>query len=114
MKVTYRNIYIHQGADFEFDFELEDENSDRIDLTDVDLSGQIRRTYASDTAYDFVIEKTDAVDGEMRLRVPATTNVDMGHGRYVYDVFGEDTTDGSHFKILEGIAEVIPRVTRGE
>jgi len=111
---TYANLYIDQGADFKSTVLLEDTNTDPLDLSNLDFSGQIRRSYLSDTAYDFTITKTEADDGELQLEVPASVTSNMPRGRYVYDVFAEDAGNGTTFKVLEGIAEIVPRVTRSE
>jgi len=109
---TYANIYIDQGADFRSIVVIEDENTDPLDLTNLTIYGQIRRTYLSDTAYGFTVTKPSPEDGEVELVLSADTTEEMHRGRYVYDVFADDVGNGTTFKVLQGIAEVIPRVTR--
>jgi len=109
---TYANLYVDQGSDFATSVIVDDANGDPLDLTDVNLSGQVRRSYQSETAFDFVITKADSTGGEIRIRLPDETTAAMKFGRYVYDVYGEDTQSDTTFKIIEGILEIIPRVTR--
>lgn len=109
---TYANIYIDQGADFRSIVVIEDQNTDPLDLTNLTIYGQIRRTYLSDTSFDFTITKPSPTDGEIEIALSADTTESMNRGRYVYDVFAEDAGNGTTFKVLYGIAEVVPRVTR--
>jgi len=109
---TYANLYIDQGADFKSNVLIEDTNTDPLDLNDLTIYGQIRRTYLSDTAYDFTITKVDVSGGEIQIELDAATTESMNRGRYVYDIFADDVGNGTTFKILQGIAEVVPRVTR--
>lgn len=111
---TYANLYIDQGSDYQTVILAEDENGDPINLENLTITGQVRRTYASETAYDFVITKQNVAGGEIQIELPAETTSAMNRGRYVYDIYAEGSTSGSGkaFKILYGIAEIIPRVTR--
>lgn len=111
---TYANLYVDQGTDFQTAILAEDENGDPIDLTSLEITGQVRRTYASETAYDFTITKQNESAGEIIIELDAQTSGSMHRGRYVYDIYAEGTTAGSGkaFKILYGILEIIPRVTR--
>jgi hypothetical protein len=111
---TYANLYVDQGSDYQTVILAEDENGDPINLTSLTISGQVRRTYASETAYDFTITKQDETGGEIKIELDAQTTASMGRGRYVYDIYAQGSTAGSGnaFKILYGILEIIPRVTR--
>lgn len=109
---TYANLFVDQGSDYSTSLIIEDSKGDPLDVTDVDISGQVRRTYQSETAFDFTIEKIDEEGGEIEIRLSDTITAAMRSGRYVYDVYGEDIVSGSTFKIIEGILEIVPRVTR--
>jgi len=109
---SYANLYVDQGSDYSTYVFVEDSNGDALDLSSINVTGQVRRTYQSETAYDFTVTKTDTINGQINLALDAQTTGSMFRGRYVYDVYAEDTIGDTHFKILEGILEVIPRVTR--
>ena len=111
---SYANLYVDQGSDYSTAIILEDRKGDLLELTDMTFDGQIRRTYQSETSYDFVISIADADNGEIEINVPEETTSQMRGGRYVYDIFAEDSVSGTKFKVLEGIVEVIPQVTRVE
>ena len=109
---SYANLFVDQGADFSTNFIVEGADRDPLDLTDLTLSGQIRRTHQSETAFDFILSKADAVGGEILIELDDATTASMKRGRYVYDIFASDTVSGNNFKIIEGILEIVPRVTR--
>jgi len=109
---SYVNLFVDQGSDFETDVTVSDSANDPIDLNEIDLAGQVRRTYTSETAYDFVVTKVDADNGEIKIALPDSTTSVMKPGRYVYDVFATDTLSGIDFKVIEGILEIVPSVTR--
>lgn len=109
---TYANLYVDQGSDFSTNVFVGDSNGDPLDLSSITLSGQVKRTYQSETAFDFTITKQDTIRGEIRVALDSATSLSMHRGRYVYDVYGQDTIAGTYFKILEGILEIIPSVTR--
>lgn len=109
---SYANISADQGADFQTSLELEDGNGDRVDLTDYVIYGQIRRTYKSPTAENFAITIADAPNGIIRIELSATQTAAMKSGRYVYDVYATDESLDKTVKLLEGIFEIIPSVTR--
>lgn len=111
---TYANLYVDQGADYDTIVTLQDARSDSMDLTSLTINGQIRRSYRSETAYDFTISKESEQFGEIRVRLFSDTTRNMNYGRYVYDIYAEDDNSGTRFKVLEGILEVVPGVTRDE
>lgn len=111
---SYANLAVDQGADFETTITLEDEHFDPINLSGYTVTGQIRRTYKSTTAYDFTISITNASDGIIRIELPASVTSAMKYGRYVYDIHAANPTINKVYKVLEGILEIVPSVTRQE
>ena len=109
---SYSNLFVDQGADFSTFVNIESTNSDPLDLTDLVLKGQIRKSYGSNTAFDFTVVKTDVAGGQIQITLDSDTSGSMSIGRYVYDVYAENTSDDRRFKIIEGILEIVPRVTR--
>jgi len=109
---SYANLFVDQGSDFSTNLIVEDSNRDPLDLTNLTLTGQVRRTHQSETAFDFILEKADSTGGEILIQLDNVTTASMRRGRYVYDIFGSDDITGNDFKIIEGILEIVPRVTR--
>jgi len=109
---SYSNLFVDQGADFSTFVTIESSENGPLDLTDLFIKGQIRKSYSSSTAFDFTVIKTDSAGGQIQIKIDSGTSASLSAGRYVYDVFAENTLDDTRFKIIEGILEIIPRVTR--
>jgi len=109
---SYANMSADQGADYQTSLELEDGNGDRVDLTDYSVYGQIRRTYKSSVAEDFQITIADAINGVIRIELSASQTAGMKSGRYVYDVYATNELLNKTIKLIEGIFEIIPSVTK--
>lgn len=110
---SYANLSADQGADFQISIDIEDANSDPLDLTNYALYGQVRRTYKSDNAVDFTINKdNDPTTGTIAIQLLASQTISMKSGRYVYDVYAHNTVTDQVIKVLEGILEIVPAVTR--
>ena len=110
---SYANLIVDQGADFETTVVLEDESSDPIDLTGYALTGQIRRTYKSSTATNFTLANQGMpTNGVILLRLPGSVSAAMKSGRYVYDVYANNSVQNKTYKVLEGMLEIVPSVTR--
>lgn len=106
------NLIINQGTDFITTVTVTNDNGDIVDLTEYTAHGQIRKHYASDTAYDITVTfDDDRTNGILYLEVYRETTTTMEPGRYVYDV---ELTDGNDIRsrLIEGIVTVTPSVTR--
>jgi hypothetical protein len=109
---SYSNLFVDQGADFSTFVTITSVQNDPLDLTDLNIQGQVRKSYGSNTAFDFTVVKTDIEGGQIQIKLDSDTTSSMSIGRYVYDVYAENTEDDRRFKIIEGILEIVPRVTR--
>jgi len=109
---SYANISADQGADFQSSLELEDSNGDPVNLTNYTVYGQIRRTYKSATATNFTVTILNAQNGILMIELSSAETAAMKSGRYVYDVYATDESLGKTIKLLGGIFELIPSVTK--
>lgn len=109
---TYANLFVDQGSDFQTSVELEIATSDPLNTDQLVFHGQIRRTPGSDSAFDFEIMKSQTEDGVIIIRLPRQVTETMRVGRYVYDIVATDPGFDNRFKVLQGILEVVPQVTR--
>lgn len=92
---------------------LEDAASDPINLTSYALTGQIRRTYKSTTATNFsLLNVGDPSGGVIRILLPGNVSAAMKAGRYVYDIYATSVSQSKTYKVLEGMLEIVPGVTR--
>lgn len=110
------DIVIEQGATFNKTIVLKDSTGAVRDLTNVtSVRGQVRPSFSSTTAYDFVLAvNTPATDGEISWTMPAavTASIEIKqNANLVYDiemVYSDETVE----RILQGNATISLEVTR--
>ena len=110
-----QNIEIDQDSDYSKTFIAKDDTGTVIDLNTAPstLAAQIRKSYATTTATDFVATVTATVTtGEYTLALTDVQTAAMERGRHVYDVVQTVTSTEIKTRIMEGIAVVSPSVTR--
>lgn len=110
--ITIKNLYVHQGASFRYVAQILDSKGDPVDLHYFEFSGQIRRTYESDNFYEFDIEIISESEGQIGVTLSADLTGSIPMGRYLYDIFAYDVSNNKSYKILSGIFELVPSVTR--
>lgn len=112
MAAGYQELYLEQGTTFTTSITLDDIDGVPYDLTGIQAKSQIRKSYYSaNTTADFIINITDPAAGTIFMKLDANTTTSMAAGRYVYDVAIKDTANNVT-RVLEGIVNVIPQVTR--
>jgi hypothetical protein len=116
------NIVIKQGATYEEDWLLEDEETGQpIDLSAWTFTGQIRRAYDGEllATFTFVVKNQTTNTGEVGPRISAANTLlipvlgsdqcEDPENWYPYDIFGND---GSRTLLMkQGKAQVIAGVT---
>jgi len=102
------NLVIDQGADFNSSFTFTDDTDELIDFTSYTANSQIRKTYASTTAYNFQVNLAN--NGVITLSMNSASTSTLSAGRYVYDL--EVEYGGIRSRLVEGIVIVTPQVTR--
>ena len=104
------NIVIDQGADFQALIDIEQPDGTPFDLTDHTVAAQMRKTYASQTAYDFLCSHNGVI-GQITLKMDKAVTNELDPGRYLYDV--EITAaNNTTTRAIEGIVTVTPGITR--
>ena len=106
------NLSIDQGSDFSAEIIVEDSNGDVANLTGFTGAGQIRKTYSSSTATNFVVVITNAAAGLLTLTLSNTVTNAMKAGRFVYDVEITETANGEKTRVVEGQVTINPGVTQ--
>ena len=108
---TITNLYIDAGADYSIIVTANQSNGDPLNLTGYTVKSQIRKSYASQTAYDFTATVYSQLAGKIRLALTAAQTSAIKPGRYLYDV--EITSSiGEKRRVLEGIIIVTPEITQ--
>ena len=108
---TISNLYIDQGTTFNTVVDLANQDGTAMDLNGYQVSAQMRKSYQSSSAYNFVSTVEDATNGQIKLSLAPGTSSSMQAGRYLYDVEIENTV-GDVFRVLQGIAVITPEITR--
>ncbi len=107
----YSNLTVDQGSNFLAYIDVTDSSGNALNLTGYTVAGQIRKTYSSLTATNFVATVNDATGGTISLSLADSVTNTMKAGRYVYDV-EILAASGSRTRVLEGQVEVTPGVTQ--
>lgn len=107
----YVELHIDAGSTFSTDVTVNDASGVPLNLSDYQARAQLRKSYYSTTAIDFVVVKTDASAGILNMSISAANTSNIRPGRYVYDVEIESSANVVT-RIFEGIVVVSPGVTR--
>jgi len=106
------NLSVDQGSDFSAEVVVEDSTGNVANLTGFTGAGQIRKTYSSSTATNFVVVVTNAAAGLLTLSLANAVTNAMKSGRYVYDVEITETSNGEKTRVVEGQLTINPGVTQ--
>jgi hypothetical protein len=108
---AFSEITIEQGATFNSTVSVEDVYGTPVNLTGYTTSSMMRKSYYSTTAITINSTITGTANGEITLSIPASNTSNITPGRYVYDVIVTDSLN-TVTRVVEGIATVLPSVTR--
>jgi hypothetical protein len=112
MPAAYTNLYLEQGTTFTSTITIDDVYGDIYDMSGLVASSQIRKTYYSSNATATFATTINVGQGTVTMELDAANTATIAPGRYVYDTIITDNSSGTVTRILEGIVEVSPRVTR--
>lgn len=106
------DIIIDQGSTFSKTLTLKDDNSAVINITNDTFRGQVRKHHSStDIQATFTFSITNGTGGVVTWSLTPTQTAAMGTGKFVYDVEWVKA-DSTVVRLLEGVAECSPEVTR--
>ena len=105
-------LTLEQGATFNSVITVRDNQGVAQNLSGYSARSQMRRSYYSSSKKDFTVTITSAPGGEITMYMSAANTANVTPGRYVYDVELQDNSTGDVTRIFEGIATVLPNVTR--
>ena len=111
MSASYYYLYIEKGSTFSTSVSLNDTFGASYNLMNFTASSQIRKSYYSANSTAIFTTAINSASGTITLGLNANTTSNIVPGRYVYDLLINDGT-GNITRVLEGIAEVSPNVTR--
>ena len=108
---AFTEITIEQGATFSTTVNVEDAYYNPVDLTGYTASSQMRKSYYSSSATTITATVTGTANGEITLSMTSSNTASLTPGRYVYDLIIDDGAN-TITRVVEGIATVLPSVTR--
>lgn len=109
---TISNLFIDQGSDFSAIVTLNNQNGTPINLTDFLVKSQFRKSYQSSTAVTFTVTVHNALQGKIRIQLPADSSSNVAAGRYLYDVEITSSLTSEKKRVLEGIVVLTPEITK--
>lgn len=111
MPAAYANLYLEQGTTFNTTITVDDVYGSVYDLQGFSVSSQMRKSYYSSSPTATFATSVNQANGSITLTLGAAVTANIAAGRYVYDTIltnpNQEVT-----RILEGIIDVSPRVTR--
>ena len=110
MAAAYVNLYMEQGTTFSSVITLDDLNGSVYDLTGYTANSQIRKSFYSSNATATFTTSITPANGTITLSLTSAQTASITPGRYLYDTI--ITTGSTVTRVLEGVIDVSPRVTR--
>lgn len=109
---AFVEIFIEQGANLSSTVTVTDLSGYTVNLFTYSAASQIRKSYYSSSANNLVATITNNSAGEITLSMTAANTANLSPGRYLYDLIVTDSTTKTVTRVVEGIAVVLPSVTR--
>lgn len=109
---AYSEIYVEQFVDFSTSINVDDDQGDSLNIDSYTVSSQIRKSPYSLTYYSFDSSISDGANGKITIAMTADTTANISPGRYLYDVVMTDTSTNNKVRVVEGIVNILPGVTR--
>jgi len=108
---TVSNLFVDAGASYSNIISVAASNGQALDLTGYTVASQMRKSYSSNTAYNFAASIYSASTGKVRLQLTPEQSSSIPAGRWLYDV--EITSpSGTKTRVVEGIVTVAPQITQ--
>jgi len=112
MPAAYTNLYLEQGTDFIATITIDDVYGELYDLSSFSAASQMRKSYYSANATASFATTINVGSGSISLQLDSANTALIAPGRYVYDTVITNTQNNTKTRVLEGIIEVSPDVTR--
>lgn len=111
---AYVELFVDQGTTFNNIINITDDlTNDTINISGYIVTSQIRRSfYSTNITANISCSVTDASNGEITMSMTAANTANIKPGRYVFDVKYADPIYGNVGRIVEGIINITPQVTR--
>lgn len=119
MAAITKNLVIDQGANFSYkftaykvNFEQDGSLSVAASLSGYTIAAKLKTSHTTTAAgVTFDCEVVSAPSGTFKISLDDSVTVTLEPRRYVYDVMAT-SNNGTKYKLYEGIATVVPTVTK--
>ena len=112
MPAAYSNLVLEQGTTFSTTITIDDVYGEVFDLSGFSARAEMRKSYYSANATAVFTTSINGTNGIITLELTPQATANIAPGRYVYDAIIVDSIRNITTRVLEGIIEVTPRVTR--
>lgn len=106
------NLFVDAGSDYSVVITVRSVTGIPLDLTNYTVKAQMRKSYSSSVAYNFIAATFNPTAGKIRLQLTAAQSELIPPGRYLYDVEITQTISGVKKRVAEGIVTVTPQITQ--
>ena len=112
MPAGYSELFLEQGADFNTTITLDDVSGAPMNLAGYTSTSQMRKSYYSSNASASFSITTGGANGTITMNMTSANTANIYPGRYVYDVYITSVVGSNRVRVLEGIVNVLPQVTK--
>ena len=112
MPAGYSELFLEQGTDFNTVVTLDDVSGAALNLVNYSGSSQMRKSYYSSNAAATFVVNTGGALGTITLSMSSANTANIYPGRYLYDVYITSNVSSYRARVLEGIVNVLPQITK--
>jgi uncharacterized lipoprotein NlpE involved in copper resistance len=112
MAAGYTELFLEQGATFNTTVTLDDVSGAAMNLVGYTASSQMKKSYYSSNSSAIFTATTGGINGTVTLNLTAAATANIYPGRYLYDVYVTAVDQTTRTRVLEGIVNVSPQVTK--
>ena len=109
---AFAELTIEQGANLTSYVTVSDSSGYPINLQFYSAVSQLRKSYYSSNATSTFSTTVYPVTGVIELTLTSGQTANISPGRYVYDTIITNSVTTAVTRVLEGVVDVSPRVTR--
>jgi hypothetical protein len=112
MAAGYTELFLEQGATFNTTITLDDLSGAAMNLVGYTATSQMKKSYYSSNSSATFNASTGGVNGTVSLNLSAPETANIYPGRYLYDVYVTSEDGSARTRVLEGIVNVSPQITK--
>jgi hypothetical protein len=112
MAAGYTELFLEQGATFNTTITLDDVSGAAMNLVGYTASSQMKKSYYSSNSSATFTTTTGGINGTVSLNLTSANTANIYPGRYLYDVYVTSADQTTRTRVLEGIVNVSPQITK--